>query len=61
MQELEGWEETPSTPGDRAMGQDSRKALLWGRQVDEEERGSCAEQSSPRKERLPLTSFSLLP
>lgn len=58
---VQGWKETLSTQWGRAVGQASRRALLWGRQVGEEERGSGAEQSSPRKERLPLTSFSLLP
>lgn len=61
VQEPQGWEGTPSTQRDRAVGQASRRALLWGRQVGEEECGSGAEQSSPRKEQLPLTSFSLPP
>lgn len=44
----------------RAMGQPSRRALLRGRQADEEH-GSDAAQCSPREEQLLLTSFALLP
>lgn len=55
-----GLERDPVHPGGQGIGQASSRALLWGRQVGKEECGSGAEQSSPRKEWLSLTSFILL-
>lgn len=51
VQEPLGWEGTHFGQGDRAIGQPSWRALLHG---------SDAAQCSPRREQLPVTSFSLL-